>query len=57
VLTLPPVDQQGSIVIFAKEFVPYQTGRLGYSMRVSPNHYEDPLTRACNSLLKWGSDN
>jgi glycogen phosphorylase len=55
VLTLPPVEQRGTVVVFAKEFVPYQTGRLGYSLRVSPNHYDDPLTRACNSLLKWGS--
>jgi starch phosphorylase len=55
VLTLPPVEQRGSVVVFAKEFVPYLTGRLGYSLRVSPNHYDDPLTRPCNSLLKWGS--
>lgn len=56
VLTLPPVEQQGTAVVFAREFVPYQTGRLGYSMRVSPNHYEDPLTRDCNAPLKWGSE-
>jgi starch phosphorylase len=56
VLTLPPVEQNGTVVIFAREFVPHQTGRLGYSLRVSPNHYDDPLTRGCNSLLKWGGD-
>ena len=56
VLTLPPVDQAGSVVVFAREFVPHQTGRLGYSLRVSPNHDDDPLTRSCNSLLKWGGD-
>lgn len=56
VMTLPPVEQQGSAYVFAKEFVPHQTGRLGYSLRVSPNHYDDPLTRPCNSLLKWSPD-
>jgi starch phosphorylase len=56
VMTLPPVEQQGTAYLFAKEFVPHQTGRLGYSLRVSPNHYDDPLTRPCNSLLKWSPD-
>lgn len=54
VMTLPPVEQNGNVVVFQKEFIPHQTGRLGYSLRISPNHYDDPLTRACNSLLKWG---
>jgi len=56
ILKLPPVEQQGGAYLFAKEFVPHQTGRLGYSLRVSPNHYDDPLTRPCNSLLKWSPD-
>jgi glycogen phosphorylase len=56
VMTLPAVEQTGSAYVFMKEFVPHQTGRLGYSLRVSPNHYDDPLTRPCNSLLKWGMD-
>jgi starch phosphorylase len=56
VMTLPPVEKNGDVVVFAREFIPYQTGRLGYSVRISPNHYDDPLTRACNSLLKWGAD-
>jgi len=56
VMALPPVEQQGTAYVFAKEFVPHQTGRLGYSLRVSPNHYDDPLTRPCNSLLKWSPD-
>jgi glycogen phosphorylase len=56
VLTLPPIEQQGKVVVFGREFVPLETGRLGYSLRVSPNHYDDPLTRPCNSLLKWGAD-
>ena len=56
VMTLPAVKQDGSRYVFMKEFVPHQTGRLGYSLRVSPNHYDDPLTRPCNAPLKWGVD-
>ncbi len=55
VMTLPAVQQQGNAYVFLKEFVPHQTGRLGYSLRISPNHYDDPLTRPCNSLLKWSA--
>src|SRR5262249_12993151 len=55
VLVLPPVEQQGSIAIFAKDVVPERTGRLGYALRVSPNHFDDPLTRPCTSLLKWST--
>ncbi|PYT31766.1 MAG: DUF3417 domain-containing protein, partial [Acidobacteria bacterium] len=54
VMVLAPVEQKGSVAIFAKEIVPQQTGRLGYAIRISPNHYDDPLTRPCTSLLKWG---
>jgi len=55
VMSLPPVQQDGDAYVFEKEFVPHQTGRLGYSLRISPNHYDDPLTRPCNSLLKWSA--
>jgi glycogen phosphorylase len=55
VMTLPAVEQAGDEFVFLKEFVPHQTGRLGYSLRISPNHYDDPLTRPCNSLLKWSA--
>jgi glycogen phosphorylase len=41
------------VAIFEREIVPAQTGRLGYALRVSPNHYDDPLTRPVTSLLKW----
>jgi starch phosphorylase len=54
VLTLPAVEQQGSAFVFEREFVPGQTGRLGYALRISPNHDDNPLTRPCNSLIKWG---
>lgn len=53
VLVLPPVQQNGSVAVFGKEIVPERTGRLGYALRVSPDHCEDPLTRPCTSLLKW----
>ena len=56
VLALPPVEQHGSVHVFAREMVPQQTGRLGYTVRIALNHYEDPLTRPCNSPLKWASD-
>ncbi len=53
VMVLPAVEQQGSVAVFGKEIVPERTGRLGYALRVSPNHFDDPLTRPCTSLLKW----
>ena len=56
VMILPPLEPRGSAYVFGKEFVPHQTGRLGYSLRVTPNHYDDPLTRPCNSPLKWSLD-
>ncbi len=56
VMSLPAVEQNGTGYVFLKEFVPHQTGRLGYSLRISPNHYDDPLTRPCNSLLKWSGE-
>ena len=54
VLNLPAVEQRGNAWMFERQFVPHQTGRLGYALRVSPNHDDNPLTRPCNSLLKWG---
>jgi starch phosphorylase len=55
VQVLPSMEQQGSVAVFGKDVVPERTGRLGYALRVSPNHFEDPLTRPCGSLLKWSS--
>ena len=54
VLALPPIEQRGNAYVFQKEFVPKGTGRLGYSLRVTPNRDDNPLTRPCNSRLKWG---
>lgn len=55
VMVLPAVDQQGAVTIFEKDAVPERTGKLGYALRVSPNHFDDPLTRPCSSLLKWST--
>jgi starch phosphorylase len=55
VLTLPAIEQQGSVAVFSRDIVPERTGRLGYALRVSPNHFDDPITRPCTSLLKWSS--
>ncbi|HLX46084.1 MAG TPA: hypothetical protein VKR43_21715, partial [Bryobacteraceae bacterium] len=55
VLTLSPVEQRGSVYMFGRDFAPPTTGRLGYSLRVSPNHCDDPLNRPCNALMKWTS--
>jgi starch phosphorylase len=55
VLVLPPIEQHDSVYVFAKEIMPQQTGRIGYTVRIAPNHFDDPLTRPCNSLLKWAS--
>jgi starch phosphorylase len=54
VILLPAVEQRGQVVVFEKEIVPQQTGRVGYALRISPNHYGDPITRPCSTLLKWG---
>jgi starch phosphorylase len=55
-LPLKAGETRGSAVLFANEFTVQQTGRLGYSVRISPNHFDNPLTRPCNALLKWVSD-
>ena len=52
---LPSASVDGDVAVFEKDIVPAQTGRLGYALRVSPNHNDDPLTRPVTSLLKWSS--
>ena len=58
VLSLQPLEPSaGSTVYeFASEFTPGITGRLGYAVRISPNHYTNPLNRPCNSPIKWMVD-
>ena len=53
VLVLHPAMEMDGKHIFLREFVPHQTGRLGYTLRVSPNHCDDPLAKPCHSPLKW----
>jgi starch phosphorylase len=55
VLVLPSVEQHGSTYVFSREILPRHTGRIGYAVRVAPNHYDDPLTRPCSPLLKWAA--
>jgi starch phosphorylase len=54
VVVLKPKEMNGTVAVYEREVVPDRTGRLGYALRISPNHYEDPLTRPCSSPLKWG---
>jgi len=54
VVVLPNRGGEGDVAVFERDVIPAQTGRLGYAVRVSPNHYDDPLTRPVTSLLKWG---
>ncbi len=56
VVRLRPSGERGQAHEFEERFVPDQTGRLGYSLRLSPNHYDNPLTRPCNSPIKWGGE-
>ena len=55
VMVLPSLEQHGPVAVFGRDLLPERTGRLGYSLRVSPNHFDDPLTRPCTSLLKWST--
>jgi hypothetical protein len=38
------------------EYAPMSTatGRMCYALRITTNHYGDPMTRPCGALLKWG---
>jgi starch phosphorylase len=53
VVTLPHVTKRDGREIFGRNFVPHQTGRLGYTLRVSPEHCDDPLTRPTLPHVKW----
>jgi starch phosphorylase len=53
VIVLPATEEFEAVTVFSKEIAPRHTGRVGYTLRVSPNHYEDPLTRPCPDLLRW----
>jgi glycogen phosphorylase len=53
VVTLPHDGEHDGMSMFGREFVPHQIGRLGYTLRISPNHCDDPLTRPCLAPVKW----
>ena len=53
VVSLPPIKEQSGTHVFEREFEPHQTGRLGYTLRIAPNHAEDPLSRPCRAPMKW----
>jgi starch phosphorylase len=55
VVVLPSIEQHDGVALFGRDIVPERTGRLGYAFRVSPNHFDDPLTRPSGGLLKWSS--
>jgi starch phosphorylase len=55
VMILPSIERNGTVATFEREIVPERTGRIGYALRVSPNHFDDPMTRPCTSLLKWSN--
>ncbi|MGA8596573.1 MAG: alpha-glucan family phosphorylase [Bryobacteraceae bacterium] len=54
-VVLKPVEQAGEAYVFCNKHIVRHTGRLGYSVRVCQDHFENPLTRPCNPLLTWGS--
>lgn len=54
-IQLPATGQEGSVTVFAIDLKPRFTGRLGYALRISPNHFRDARTRPCTSLLKWSA--
>jgi starch phosphorylase len=56
VVALKPLEQQGTRIMFGSNFTPGSTGRLGWSVRVCPNHADDPINRPCNALLKWAGE-
>jgi len=52
----PGRPTRNGLLMFGRDFAPFTTGRLGYALRVSPNHCDDPLNRPCNALLKWAGE-
>jgi starch phosphorylase len=53
VISLPFLKEQDGKFLFGRDFVPHQTGRIGYTLRVTPNRSEDPVTRPCYLPVKW----
>jgi starch phosphorylase len=53
VVLLTATGRIGTAWVFSHAYQPKTTGRLGFAVRVSSNHFENPLNRPCNTLLKW----
>lgn len=53
VIELKPTERKASSCVYSCDYTPRLTGRLGYGLRISPNHSTDPLTRPCGSLIRW----
>ena len=53
IVSLAPTNERNGAFLFEREFIPHQTGRLGYTLRITPNHTEDPLSRPCRTPMKW----
>ena len=53
VVLLRATTQNGTVWRFSQNYQPKATGRLGLALRVSSNHFENPLNRPCNTLMKW----
>jgi glycogen phosphorylase len=53
VISMPATGERDGAYVFTQEYVPDQTGRLGYTVRISPNHCDDPLTRPCSTYMRW----
>jgi len=53
VIVMQPAGMRDNNYVFSHGFLPEVTGRLGYAIRISPNHFEDPLMRPCDSLMLW----
>jgi len=53
VVVLHATNQRGPSWVFSENYQPKTTGRLGFAVRVGSNHFDNPLNRPCNALLKW----
>ena len=53
IVLLAPLEQSGAAWAFGCNYAPTHTGRLGCAFRISSNHFDQPLTRPTNALLKW----
>ena len=53
VIQLKATERSDSNCVYVYDYVPKHTGRLGFGLRISPNHFIDPITRPCGALIRW----